>query len=54
MKNQNEVQKMFSVCENLKHKVMLALLYSCGLRVSELLNLKWCNVDRSRMIINAQ
>jgi site-specific recombinase XerD len=43
---------MFDVCENLKHKVILALLYSCGLRVSELLNLKWCNIDRSRMIIN--
>jgi integrase/recombinase XerD len=47
-----EVQKMFSVCDNLKHKVILALLYSCGLRVSELINLKWSNIDRSRMIIN--
>lgn len=47
-----EIQKMFSVCENLKHKVILALLYSCGLRVSELINLKWNNIDRSRMIIN--
>jgi site-specific recombinase XerD len=48
----DEIQKMFSVCENLKHKVMLALLYSCGLRVSELINLKWSHIDRSRMIIN--
>jgi len=47
-----EIQKMFSVCENTKHKVMLALLYSCGLRVSELINLKWADIDRSRMIIN--
>ena len=47
-----EIQKMFSVCENIKHKVILALLYSCGLRVSELINLKWKNIDRSRMIIN--
>jgi len=47
-----EIQKMFSVCENLKHKVILALLYSCGLRVSELINLKWFHIDRSRMIIN--
>lgn len=50
--SQEEVQKMFSACENLKHKVILALLYSCGLRVSELINLKWINIDRSRMIIN--
>jgi len=47
-----EVQKMFSVCENKKHKAILALLYSCGLRVSELINLKWQHIDRSRMVIN--
>lgn len=50
--SQDEMQKMFYVCINIKHKVILALLYSCGLRVSELINLKWSNIDRSRMIIN--
>lgn len=48
----DEIQKMFTACENTKHKVILALLYSCGLRVSELINLKWQHIDRSRMIIN--
>lgn len=48
----DEIQRMFHVCENKKHKVILGLLYSCGLRVSELINLKWCHIDRSRMIIN--
>lgn len=47
-----EIQRMFSVCENLKHKVILAILYSTGLRVSELINLQWSHIDRSRMIIN--
>jgi integrase/recombinase XerD len=50
--SQDEIQHMFNVCENLKHKVILSLLYSCGLRVSELINLKWSHIDRSRMIIN--
>ncbi|MFA6066906.1 MAG: tyrosine-type recombinase/integrase [Candidatus Babeliaceae bacterium] len=50
--SQQEIQRMFNVCENLKHKIILALLYSCGLRVSELINLKWEHLDRSRMIIN--
>ncbi len=50
--SQSEVQKMFDVCENLKHRVIMCLLYSCGLRVSELINLKWKNIDRSRMVIN--
>lgn len=50
--SQDEIQRMFDVCENKKHKVILALLYSCSLRVSELINLKWSHIDRSRMIIN--
>lgn len=50
--SQQEIQKMFDACENLKHKVILSLLYMCGLRVSELINLKWKHIDRSRMIIN--
>lgn len=48
----DEIQSMFRVCDNLKHKVILAILYSCGLRVSELINLKWTHLDRSRMIVN--
>jgi len=48
----DEVQKMFDVCDNKKHKLLLALLYSCSLRVSEIINLKWSHIDKSRMIIN--
>lgn len=50
--SQAEIQAMFTACENTKHKVILSLLYACGLRVSELLNLQWQHIDRSRMIIN--
>jgi len=48
----SEVQDMFCVCKNLKHKAILALLYACGLRVSELINLKWEHLDRKRGVIN--
>jgi len=47
-----EIQLMFNACVNLKHKTMFAFLYSCGLRVSELINLKLEHIDKSRMIIN--
>ena len=50
--SQQEIQAMFTTCENTKHKVILSLLYACGLRVSGLLNLQWQHIDRSRMIIN--
>lgn len=49
--SQDEVQQMFDVCVNIKHKVILALIYSAGLRVSDLLNLQWSNIDRSRGVI---
>jgi integrase/recombinase XerD len=49
---QDEIQAMFNVCDNIKHKVILAILYSTGMRSSELINLRWRNIDRKRMIIN--
>lgn len=49
---QEEIQRLFNVCDNLKHKVILSLLYGCGLRVSELINLQWKDIDRNAMILN--
>lgn len=50
--SQDEIQQMINVCNNKKHRVILILLYATGIRRSELLNLKWAHIDRSRMIIN--
>lgn len=38
--------------ENLKHRAILATGFSCGLRVSEVINLKLKDIDRHRMIIH--
>lgn len=38
--------------QNLKHKAILSLGFSVGLRVSEVINLKIKDIDSSRMIIN--
>lgn len=37
---------------NLKHKAILSLTYSVGLRVSEVINLKISDIDSGRMIIH--
>lgn len=50
--SQKEIQALFNVCENVKHKVILSLLYAGGLRVSELINLKWENIDRKNRVIH--
>lgn len=48
----DEIQRLFNACTNLKHKAILSLLYSAGLRVGEVINLKIADIDSSRMVIN--
>jgi site-specific recombinase XerD len=38
--------------QNLKHKAIISLAYSVGLRVSEVINLKIEDIDSKRMLIN--
>jgi integrase/recombinase XerD len=49
--SKEEVKQILDAHSNLKHKVMLSLIYSCGLRRSELLNLKPLDIDSKRGII---
>jgi len=37
---ESEIQAIIRVCTNKKHKAIIALLYGCGLRISEVINLK--------------
>lgn len=46
-----EVELMLNSLQNIKHQTMLAIIYSAGLRRSELLNLKIKDVDSKRMVI---
>ena len=38
--SKDEIKRVFDATDNLKHKAILMTVYSCGLRLSELLNLK--------------
>jgi integrase/recombinase XerD len=44
-----EVARIINVLENIKHKCMLSLMYSAGLRRSELLNMHVADIDSKRM-----
>ena len=46
-----EIAKMLKLTTNIKHKTIIALLYSAGLRRSELLNMKITDIDAQRNII---
>ncbi len=47
-----EVERLLCFTNNIKHKVMLALIYSAGLRRGELLNLTIQSIDSKRMMIH--
>lgn len=49
--SQQEVKAIINNTNNLKHKCIVSLLYSAGLRRSELINLKLTDIDSKRMVI---
>ena len=49
--SQDEVQRIFSATNNLKHLAAFMIIYSGGLRVGEAVKLKLSDIDRDRMNI---
>ena len=50
--DQEDVLKIIASVENLKHKTMLLLIYSAGLRVGEVVRLKADDIDSKRKLIH--
>jgi integrase/recombinase XerD len=49
--SKQEVKAILEAHGNIKHKAMLSMIYSCGLRRSELLHLKFSDIDSKRNIV---
>lgn len=49
--SENEIANVLGSVENLKHKTILSLIYSAGLRISEVINLKIEDIDSGRNLI---
>jgi integrase/recombinase XerD len=49
--SKEEVKAILETPKNIKHKTMLSLIYACGLRRSELLNLRPQNIDSKRHML---
>jgi integrase/recombinase XerD len=47
----DEVKKLLGSLSNEKHRVMLSLIYACGLRRSELINLVPVDIERNRNLL---
>lgn len=48
----NDISRILKVTQNLKHKTMLLLIYSAGLRLNELLELRIGDIDSEAMRIH--
>lgn len=48
--NKREVNKLINATSDLKHKLVLMFLYYDGLRLDELVNLRWQDIDSSRKV----
>lgn len=49
--SKEEIKLILGAHSNIKHKTMLSLIYSCGLRCGELLALKPVNIDSKRNLV---
>jgi len=52
--SKSEVMKILDNTNNLKHRCIVGLLYSAGLRRNELINLKLSDIDSNRMLIRIE
>ena len=50
--NRQEIRKMIESTLNLKHRLVLMFLYYTGMRLDEIVNLKWEDMDFQRGIIH--
>jgi len=50
--NRSELKELFSTPKLLKHRIVLTLIYSAGLRGQEVINLKLSDIDFERMTIH--
>ncbi|MEZ4854055.1 tyrosine-type recombinase/integrase [Flavobacterium sp.] len=49
-----EIKQLLNATTNLKHKTLLSLIYSAGLRIGEAINLQTKHIDSKRMLILVQ
>ena len=49
--SKQEIKSILEAHGNIKHKAMLSMIYSCGMRRSELLHLKFSDIDSKRGVV---
>ena len=50
--SKEEIESLISATKNINHRLIIQVGYSAGLRISEIINLKWSDIDFDRNIIH--
>ncbi len=50
--SRTEIEKIIKATDNTKYKLMISLGYACGLRVSEVVNLKVADLDIDELVVH--
>ena len=50
--SKEEIESLISVTKNINHRLIIQICYSAGLRISEIINLKWHDIDFDRNLIH--
>jgi integrase/recombinase XerD len=49
--SKSEVKNIITSIKNHKHRTIISMIYSCGLRISEVIHIRISDIDSSRMLI---
>ncbi len=52
--SRREIKKIIDATENVKYRLMIALSYACGLRVSEVVNLRVADLDLDELVVHVK
>mgnify|MGYP005754134983 CR=1 FL=1 len=52
--SQKEIMVLIQRIENFKHRTLIATIYACGLRISEVLDLRWRDLDFGRKVVHVR
>ena len=50
--SREEIEKIIKATDNAKYKLMISLVYACGLRVSEVINLRVADLDINELVVH--
>ena len=50
--SKEEIESLISATKNINHRLIIQIGYSAGLRISEIINLKWRDIDFDRNLIH--